>query len=332
MATLNTADRVEVQVLVDNVTDSLSTNPANVETERPSLLRAGMAEQAGENICCAHFGLSLVVTAYRNGTQHTVLFDAGPEGYAVERNGSLLGVNFGAIESVILSHGHWDHAGGLTKALDLIRTHNDGRAVPYYMHPGMFRQRGARLPNGEVLPHKPVPSVDLLTTGGATVISSLEPQLFLDDLFYVSEEIPRVTPYELGMPPNHLQRTEDGTDWEHDQWIRDERCLVTHVRNKGLVVFTACSHAGVVNVLTHVRAMFPEVPLYAVMGGLHLSGAGPEKVIPDTVQGLTEFELQMIVPAHCTGWRAVVALVNTFGEEVVVPAAVGKRYTFDVGA
>lgn len=98
MATLNTADRVEVQVLVDNVTDSLSTNPANVESERPNLLRAGLTEQAGENICCAHFGLSLVVTAYGNGTQHTVLFDAGPEGYAVERNGTLLGVNFGTIE------------------------------------------------------------------------------------------------------------------------------------------------------------------------------------------------------------------------------------------
>lgn len=108
----------------------------------------------------------------------------------------------------------------------------------------------------------------------------------------------------------------------------DERFLVVRVRDKGLVVFTACSHAGVVNVLTHARATFPDTPLHAVMGGLHLSGAAPEKVIPETVQGLTAFGLQMIVPAHCTGWRAVTALVNTFGDGVVAPAAVGKHYTF----
>ncbi len=326
MVALNTVDRVEVHVLVDNVTDSLSTNPANVQSERTCLIQAGMTESGGEVICCAHFGLSLVITVSANGTRHTVLFDGGPEGYAVERNGTRLGVDFGAIETVILSHGHWDHAGGLLKALELIRAHNGGREVPYYMHPGMFRQRGAKLPNGELLPFKEIPSVEALTKGGATVVCSPEPQLLLDDCFYVSGEIPRVTAYERGLP-NHMRKTEDGTGWEPDPLIMDERFLAVQVRDKGLVVFTACSHAGVVNVLTHARAMFPDTPLYAVMGGLHLSGPGPEKVIPDTVQGLTGFGLQMVVPAHCTGWRAVTALVNSFGEEVVVPAAVGKRYT-----
>jgi 7,8-dihydropterin-6-yl-methyl-4-(beta-D-ribofuranosyl)aminobenzene 5'-phosphate synthase len=265
------------------------------------LLRTGLTEQAGEHICYAHFGLSLVITVSARGTQRTVLFDAGPEGYGVERNGARLGVDFGVIESVVLSHGHWDHAGGLTTTLALIRERNGGRAVPYYMHPGMFRQRGSKLPNGMVLPHKPLPSVEALTAGGATVVNTPTPQLFLDDCFYVSGEIPRVTPYERGMPPEHLRRTADGTGWEYDQWIMDERFLVVRVRDKGLVVFTACSHAGVVNVLTHARATFPDTPLHAAMGGLHLSGAGPEKVIPETVQGLTAFGLQMIVPAHCTG-------------------------------
>ena len=61
--------------------------------------------------------------------------------------------------------------------------------------------------------------VEALTAGGAVVVNSPAPQLVLDDCFYVSGEIPRVTPYERGMPPAHLRRTEDGTDWEHDQWI-----------------------------------------------------------------------------------------------------------------
>jgi 7,8-dihydropterin-6-yl-methyl-4-(beta-D-ribofuranosyl)aminobenzene 5'-phosphate synthase len=94
------------------------------------------------------------------------------------------------------------------------------------------------------------------------------------------------------------------------------------------VVFTGCSHAGVINVLTHARSQVPGLPLYAVMGGLHLSGAGPERIIGETVRDLADFGLRRIVPAHCTGWRAVIALMTAFGEGTVVPAAVGKRVTF----
>jgi 7,8-dihydropterin-6-yl-methyl-4-(beta-D-ribofuranosyl)aminobenzene 5'-phosphate synthase len=324
---LNAVDRLEVQVLVDNATDQLSSNPDNVLSERVCLIKAGMAEWGGEAICCAHFGLSLIVSAYANGTQHTLLFDGGPEAYAVERNGARLGIDFGAIESVILSHGHFDHAGGLLKALELIRAHNNGRKVPFYVHPGMFRQRAFKLANGEMLPFKEIPGVEALTNSGATVINSPEARLLLDNLFYVSGEIPRVTAYERGLL-NHMRKTEDGTAWEPDPLIMDERFLAVKVREKGLVVFTACSHAGVINVLTDARATFADTPLYAVMGGLHLSGPGPEQVIADTVRDLARFGLKMIVPGHCTGWRAVTALVNAFGEEVVVPSAVGKLYTF----
>jgi 7,8-dihydropterin-6-yl-methyl-4-(beta-D-ribofuranosyl)aminobenzene 5'-phosphate synthase len=108
----------------------------------------------------------------------------------------------------------------------------------------------------------------------------------------------------------------------------DERFLAVNVRGKGLIVFTACSHAGVVNVLKHAQDTFPDIPLFAVMGGLHLSGAGPEKIIPETVRDLASFGLRMIVPGHCTGWRAITALLNAFSEEVVVPIAVGKQYLF----
>jgi 7,8-dihydropterin-6-yl-methyl-4-(beta-D-ribofuranosyl)aminobenzene 5'-phosphate synthase len=99
-----------------------------------------------------------------------------------------------------------------------------------------------------------------------------------------------------------------------------------HVRDEGLVVFTACSHAGVVNVLSHARESFPSIPLYAVAGGFHLSAAN-EKVIPETVHDLASFNLGVIAPGHCTGWRATHALVDRFGEDVVAPSAVGKTYT-----
>lgn len=100
---LREAERVEVQVLVDDVTDQLSTNPEGVDSELVSLRRVGMKEWSGESICCAHFGLSLLVTTHSGGRRHVVLFDSGPEGVVLARNADRLGVDFGLVESVVLS-------------------------------------------------------------------------------------------------------------------------------------------------------------------------------------------------------------------------------------
>jgi 7,8-dihydropterin-6-yl-methyl-4-(beta-D-ribofuranosyl)aminobenzene 5'-phosphate synthase len=123
----------------------------------------------------------------------------------------------------------------------------------------------------------------------------------------------------------HFAKTETG--WEPDPWIIDERWLGVNVAGKGVIVFTACSHAGVVNVLKDARARFAGIPLYSVLGGLHLSGP-TEKIIPDTIEAMREFELAYIAAGHCTGWRAMTGLVNTFGDKVVTPTAVGKRFVF----
>jgi 7,8-dihydropterin-6-yl-methyl-4-(beta-D-ribofuranosyl)aminobenzene 5'-phosphate synthase len=120
---------------------------------------------------------------------------------------------------------------------------------------------------------------------------------------------------------------EDGKNWEADELLLDERFLAINVAGKGLVVLSACSHAGVVNVLMHARDRFPDVPLHAVMGGLHLSGPN-EAVIPQTVEGLRSFDLKTIAAGHCTGWRALTALATAFGDKILAPTAVGKRYVF----
>src|SRR5579859_1674456 len=141
-----------------------------------------------------------------------------------------------------------------------------------------FRTRGRQLPNGTMQPMEDIPSIAELTARGARVVTAREPQAFLDDMFYLSGEIPRVTPFETGLPL-HFAKTETG--WEPDPWIIDERWLGVNVAGKGVIVFTACSHAGVVNVLNDARVRFPGIPLYCVLGGLHLSGP-TEKIIPDT--------------------------------------------------
>ena len=116
-----------------------------------------------------------------------------------------------------------------------------------------------------------------------------------------------------------MSLSDDG-EWEPDPLIMDERFLAVNVRDKGLVVFSACSHAGVVNVLKSAARVFPEVPLHAVMGGFHLAGPGMEQRIAETVRDLGDFELDLIVPGHCTGFRAVHALLNEFGDSIVVPS------------
>ena len=325
MPILAEADRVEIQVLVDNVTDTLSSTPPFVTREFPALVRAGMRRIAGGNLCCANHGLSLVITAHTASGPHTILFDGGPVDYAVERNGTRLGIDFGAIESVVLSHGHWDHGGGLLKAFELMRAAAPNRNVPIYLHPGMFDERGQRQPDGGVLPTALLPTPGELTEAGAAPVVTNAPQLFLDSMFYLSGEIPRVTSYEIGVPI-HVRRDAGGI-WQPDPLIIDERFLAVAVKDKGVVVFTACSHAGVVNVLTHARDCFPEQKLHAVMGGFHLSGE-TERCIPDTVRDIAGFGLTVIAAGHCTGWRALNALARTCGEDVVAPLAVGKIFAF----
>ena len=172
-----------------------------------------------------------------------------------------------------------------------------------------------------------VPNPADYQAAGAEPVVNGAAQLALDGLFFVSGEIPRVTPYEVGLP-GHVARANDADAWAPDPLIVDERFLAVHVRDKGLVVFTACSHAGLINTLTEARAHFPGVPLHAVVGGFHLAGPNNQKIIPDTVRDLAGFDPQWIVPSHCTGWRAVHALVDAFGEGRVVPNAVGKKIFF----
>jgi 7,8-dihydropterin-6-yl-methyl-4-(beta-D-ribofuranosyl)aminobenzene 5'-phosphate synthase len=171
-----------------------------------------------------------------------------------------------------------------------------------------------------------VPSIDDLTSFGADVVCTTEPQMLLDGMFLVSGEIPRVSGFEPGYP-GQVRRTEDGTGWEPDPLIMDERFLAMNVAGKGIVVLSACSHAGIVNVVTHARDVFKGTPLHAILGGLHLSGAN-EKIIPQTVEGLRGFNLARIAAGHCTGWRAMTALANAFGDKILTPTAVGKRFTY----
>ncbi len=324
---LVTLDGAEVFVLVDNVSDALSSVPEGVTNEFDNLIEAGSECFSGDGFCFACFGISLIVTGRIEDQVHTVLFDGGPNGLVVEHNVPRLGIDMGGIEAVVLSHGHIDHAGGLPAAIGLISAANGGKRIPVHVNPEMFLHRGERLDNGTIFPLEDIPSVEELGQAGGEVVNDAEARLLLDDMFYLSGEIPRTTAYEKGIPVQ-VKRENTDSDWEPDPWVMDERYLAVNVRDKGILVFTACSHAGLINVLRDARDTFSPTPLYGVMGGFHLAGRIFEAIIPETVRDLEEFHLKVVVPGHCTGWRAVHRMVDTFGESIVLPSAVGRRHLF----
>jgi 7,8-dihydropterin-6-yl-methyl-4-(beta-D-ribofuranosyl)aminobenzene 5'-phosphate synthase len=319
-------DSLDVRVLIDNVTDNLSSIPNNVSHEIAHLKKNGMKELSGSCLCCGAHGLSLLLTATKGSATRTLLFDAGPEGEVFKNNVTKLKAPLNTVEDIVLSHGHWDHAGGFLTALGLIKSANPQQKIVFQLNSGMFHQRAIKFADGSILPFKKIPSIEELKAHGVEIINSPEARLLLERMFYLSGEIPRTTSYEQGLPGHLRQNSEK--EWLLDPLILDERFLVAHIRNKGLIVFSACSHAGIINVLKHAQQVFPQIPLYAVMGGFHLSGTAVEKIIDATVKDMQQFNLKMIIPAHCTGWKAVNALANAFGQDVVIPSAVGRLYHF----
>ena len=155
----------------------------------------------------------------------------------------------------------------------------------------MFNERGIRLTNGAVdFPVAKVPLPAEIEACGAAVVNDAGERLLLDGHFYYSGEIPRVTPFERGRVRSSFPaavQMRRGWAWQ-PRLLMDERMVVARLRGLGLIVFSACSHAGVVNVCTHVRELFPDLPIHCLMGGLHLGGV-MEGIIPDTVEALRPF-------------------------------------------
>ena len=185
-------DKLEIQVLVDNVTDGLSTNPDNVRSEWEVLSAQGRLHAlSGRATCCAHHGLSLLISVSIGAEKHVVLFDTGPEGPTFIRNADILGIDFSTIEAVVVSHGHWDHVGGLVPAIEMISKTRGRNKADCYVHPDMFADRAIKRLNGELLKFERVPALDMLANVGANVVNTREPQVIAGGAIYLSGEIPR---------------------------------------------------------------------------------------------------------------------------------------------
>lgn len=322
-------DSLSVDVITDNVSDTYVSKTLFSVSEFANVVLAGAKEISGETLLVANLGYGLRLRTRIGKTEHVLLFDTGTEGAAFIRNCRNLGLDLGAVEAIAITHGHWDHMGAVPAALDAIVAKRGRSAVSVHVNPGMFNERGVLLKSGVIFPAARVPTPAEMEARGARVVNDGAARLLLDGHFYYSGEIPRVSSFETGRE-DHLCRRDNSEEWRPDPYLMDERMLVVHVRDLGLVVFTACSHAGVVNVCTEVRRLFPDLPIHAVMGGLHLGGV-MEHIIPDTVEGLRPFDIGYIIAGHCTGWRALHALANAYGDRVS-QSAIGTSYRFDAKA
>jgi 7,8-dihydropterin-6-yl-methyl-4-(beta-D-ribofuranosyl)aminobenzene 5'-phosphate synthase len=323
---LDTLDSLSVDVLTDDVSDNYVSKTLFAVSDFSNVVLGGATVISGEALLWANLGFGLRLVSHRGGKRHTLFFDTGPEGAIFIRNCANLGIRLGAVEAIAVTHGHWDHMAALPMTIDTI-IEQAGRVI-VHVNPGMFNERAIRLSSGRIVPVANVPSPAELEQHGATVINDPAERLLLDGHFYYSGEIPRVSSFEKGRQ-DHLCRLSAEAPWEPDPLLLDERFLVAKVDGLGLIVFSSCSHAGIVNVCTHVRDLFPGTPIHTVMGGLHLGGV-MERNIPETVEGLRPFNVHHIITGHCTGWRALNALANAFGE-AVSQSAVGTTYHFSAG-
>lgn len=324
---IKSVDSLIVDVITDDVSDTYVTKTFFSVSEFADVIKAGAKMISGETLLCANLGFGLRLTLQVDDKIQHALFDTGPEGEIFVRNCKNMGFGLGEISEILITHGHWDHTGALLDAIDLIV--KNGGSPTVHVNPDMFNQRAIQLPSGQIVQVQDVPMPADIAARGAKIINDGSARLIADGCIYYSGEIPRVTSFEKGRT-DHLCRKNSSYAWQPDPLLMDERMVVIDVRGLGLVVFSACSHAGIVNVCIDVKRLFPDKNIYCVMGGLHLGGV-MEAIIPATIEGVRDFDVKQFILGHCTGWRALHAFANAYGEKVS-QSAVGTTYTFQANS
>lgn len=318
---LEPVDAVVVTTVMDNVTDLFMPDqgPARRVGLRSGQRRASSLMEGGDvpDALVAEHGFSVLVTVVKGDSEHRFLFDAGASPDGVVENMRRLEIDAASIEAIVCSHGHFDHTAGLD---GLVRTLGQVN-MPVLIHPHFWRRRRVLIPGIEPL-EIPTTSRRGLLDAGFDVIEERQPSFLFERSVLITGEVPRTSGYEPGFP---VQQAWTGRDWAPDPLVLDDQALIVNVRGKGLVVLTGCGHAGIVNICRYAQRLTGDVSMYAVLGGFHLNGPLYEPLIPRVLDDLAELTPQVLVPAHCTGWRAQHAMRARFGD-AFVPNSIGTRF------
>jgi 7,8-dihydropterin-6-yl-methyl-4-(beta-D-ribofuranosyl)aminobenzene 5'-phosphate synthase len=323
MIDLEPVDQIQLTILVDNLTDPLLVDQEGVARVNWPKALLGAIPRAGSRMSpelgvpdalIAEPGFSALVRLRQGERERTLLFDTGVSPFGMVENMRRLGISPHDIEVIVLSHGHWDHVTGME---GLVRTL--GRTqLPVMIHPEFWSRRRIRFPGLEPA-ELPATSRSALEGMGFEIVEERQPSFVLDGCALVTGEVDRTTEFETGFQGHEARRA---GKWEADPLILDDQALVVRVRDEGLLVLSGCGHAGIVNTVRHAQKLTGEDRIAAIVGGFHLSGPMFEPIIDPTVEALGKLAPARLIPAHCTGWKAVHRLAGRF-PDAFVQCAVG---------
>lgn len=315
---LKEVDRVEIVTLMDNYVDLLLGN-TDVVT-RPNLQKDN---EIPRDALVAEHGLSMLVTVWQGETSHRVLFDTGYTEIGVPHNLKLLELDLGDIEAIVISHGHMDHTGALYPVLKDL-----SRPMPLVVHPAAFHTpRYIKRPGGRIERFPNTLIREDLRAQGVEILESSKPTGLAGDRILVTGEVERTTSFEKGFPIAMMDR--DG-EMVPDP-ISDDQSLVVNLKGKGLVVISGCAHAGIINSVLYAKKLTGVETVHAVIGGFHLTGPLFEPIIGETIEAMKEIDPKVLVPMHCTGWKAIQRFSEAFPSAFILNS-VGSKYVFVRGA
>ncbi len=304
-------EKAELTSIVDNYVDILL--PSTSVAKRPKLARDWYA---GPQLIAEH-GLSTLVGVEVGGKMRTILFDTALEPRTAAHNAEALGLDLSSAEMLVLSHGHIDHTAGLEN----VKRKLGRRKVTTMVHPYAFRKRKVIFQDGNSL-DMPPPNRDIMKSSGYEVLEKKTPTSALDGRLLITGEIARTTDFEKGLPVHYAEV--DGK-LEKDPLILDDQAIVINLKNKGLIVVTGCGHAGLINTIRYAQEVAGVDEVYALFGGMHLTGGLFEPIIPRTIAELKRIDPKITIPCHCSGWKAVHEISRSL-PNAFIQNSVGTKY------
>ena len=253
---------------------------------------------AGRRDILGEWGLSILVET----EEAVVLFDTGQTS-SVIHNAATLGIDLSKIDKVVLSHGHFDHTGGLRQLLRRI-----GKQVDIIAHPDIWQAKYGRL-HGKADRYNGIPfqQDELESLGGIFQLNSQPVHISKDVM--TTGEIPMVTDFE---EVDTVFSVKDGSAWKPDK-IMDDLALILKTE-EGLAVISGCAHRGIINTLYHVQNITGTTEIHTLIGGSHLVGASEER-LQKTIAALKDMGLQRLGLCHCTDLPAAGVLAQEFGDK-----------------